>query len=532
MGWGGYSSIDHPYWPSEFMTNMMTELNIELTLENLANDKLTLALAGGDLPDLLNISQSKYTQQLLDGNLVVAMDDYLDQYGINIKKNTVRNDIIRKFFSNGTGKLYFHTPESGTDNAALAVQPWNGFNIRWDLYKQIGAPVMKTDDDYIAALKQMQALNPTTETGDPVYGMGVHNDWGLWGWCVRSIANGGFTGVAGYSYMQDPVTNDLINNYMDSSSPFWKDMTFFWKMNQAGLLDPDSFTMKGADLIAKAEKGQYLGNYYNGWFGGYYNANLATDPTTIKGGFMPIPYEGSYVASGGTTLAGWDNQMLMVTSSCKNIERAIMVIDYQDSPEGNRAFWSGEEGKQYTIEGGKAVLNPTAMADRGAANEAWMKTGIGGYGDDWGVIIGYTGSTIAPDGLPYDLFSSDRASIIAGLNTLQKDFCSFYKVEIPSDLVKNMIKAGTVKDQSSILSNMTACMEPVSDDIKTIDARVLETVLKAIPTIVMAEDYDAFLAARTQLQADLRAAGADESWAAWQAVWGPAKEFVEGLLKK
>jgi hypothetical protein len=512
------------------MQNMMTKFNVDLTLENLAGDALTLALAGGDLPDLLNISQSKYTQQLLDGNLVVAMDDYLDQYGTNIKKNTVRNDIIRKFFSNGTGKLYFHTPESGGSNA-LPVQLWNGYNIRWDLYKEIGAPVLKSDDDYIAALKQMQALNPKTETGDPVYGMGVHNDWGLWAWCIRSLANGGYTSVANYAYMQDPETNDLINNYMDSSSPFWNDMTFFWKLNQAGMLDPDSFTMKLADLIAKGDKGQYLGNYYNGWFAGNYNANLATDPTTIKGGFMPIPFEGSYVAAGGNSLAGWDNQMLMVTSSCKNVERAIMIIDYQDSPEGNRAFWSGEEGVQWSYEGGKAVVKPEAVADRGAANEAWMKTGIGGYGDDWGVVIGYTGDSLSPDGQPYDLFTADRATIVAGLNTLQKDFCAFYKVEIPSDLAANMIKAGTAHDKSKALSNMTACMEPVSDDIKTIDGKVTEIVLKAIPIIVMAENYDAFLAARVQMQADLKAAGADQSWAAWQAVWGPAKEFVTSLLK-
>ena len=50
------------------------------------------------------------------------------------------------------------------------------YAVRWDLYKEIGSPEIKNDDDYVEALKKMKEIYPETEDGLPVYALSAYND--------------------------------------------------------------------------------------------------------------------------------------------------------------------------------------------------------------------------------------------------------------------------------------------------------------------------------------------------------------------
>lgn len=529
LGWyNGTDSSTDKFYPSAVMQDMMDKLAINLSITGYSDEKLNLALASGDMPDLMLVN-NKFIKQIVEGGLAVALDEYLDTYGQNIQRNTTRNEIIRQYYSNGTGKLYFHTPNAGLDNPSGGTALWNGYILRWDLYKQIGAPRINNDDEYIATLQKMKELYSQTENGDPVYGMGVHNDWGLWGWLIRSISNFGYNNTSNWGYVQNSKTNDLINNFVEDNSPFWNDMTFYWKLNQAGLLDPDSFTMKWDEVQGKAAKGQYLGTYCTWVTDPYYDAMKETDPSTTKG-MMAIPFEGSQGWYGSNWVAGWTDKCLFITSNCANIERAVSFIDYQDTHEANRIYYSGFENTHWKVVDGVAAISPETIALKSAGGDEWARTGIGGGG--WANIIGYSGGSPAADGQPYDLFTDNRVSMIAALNPLQKDFCNHYQVELPVDVHKNMVKNGKAMDKRDELPNIAACMPPIPDDISTIDGRCTEIVTKAIPKIVLAADASGFDAARATLLADLKAAGADESWTWWQENWNAGRNYIVGLLSR
>ena len=49
--------------------------------------------------------------------------------------------------------------------------------IRYDLYKEIGAPEIKNLDDFLTVLKQMQDLTPQNEDGQNVYAISLFKDW-------------------------------------------------------------------------------------------------------------------------------------------------------------------------------------------------------------------------------------------------------------------------------------------------------------------------------------------------------------------
>ena len=49
--------------------------------------------------------------------------------------------------------------------------------LRYDLYKQIGAPEIKTSDDYLGVLQKMQEIYPENENKQKVYGFSLWKDW-------------------------------------------------------------------------------------------------------------------------------------------------------------------------------------------------------------------------------------------------------------------------------------------------------------------------------------------------------------------
>ena len=529
MGAIGFSSsADDPLWPSMWMQKLQSDLNIELEFIGYDEEKANLALASGDLPDLMMIN-AKYVQQVLDADYAVAMDDYLEEFGPNIKSFNMRNDITRKFMSNGTNKLYFHRPNSGIEGATGYTELWNGYIVRWDLYKQIGAPKMANDDDYIAALNAMKAIYPKTENGSPVYGMGIHNDWGLWGWVIRSYSNLGYINLAHWGYASNSNTNEIVNNYLDydTPSPFWNDMKFYNKMYLEGLLDPDSYTMKAEEVEDKAGKGQYLGGYCTWFLGNLYTNKRAEDPNTLAG-FMAVPAEGQNGWYGQNSLTGWDGKDLFITTKCEDITTAVKFIDYLDSPDANRSHYSGIQGVHwdYNSEGNPEIFKSTLDLKANGGDE-WTKTGIASFAN----FIGSAEFGVHPDGSYFTLFD-DTAIKVQTLSPLQQDFSKFYNVEYPSQLHLNMVKAGKAVNQGNLIAAIQMGVSNIPSDVNRIDTKCDEIIIKSIPSLVQAKTEAEFTANRDQVIADLKSAGAEEAWNWWKTNWDESKVFFDELVKK
>lgn len=99
---------DKDWWPDDFIKHVNEVLNVNISWTKYDDDTFALALASGDQCDVM---MSNKPAAVLTANAAVAMDDYLEEYGQNILKYQLRNDLLRKFLSNGDGKLYFHTPQ-------------------------------------------------------------------------------------------------------------------------------------------------------------------------------------------------------------------------------------------------------------------------------------------------------------------------------------------------------------------------------------------------------------------------------------
>ena len=515
---------DKDWWPSDFFKLLGDKLNADIQWTNYDNEQFKLALASGNMPDVFMANDYK---SVLEGKLAVPLDDYLDQYGANIRKFETRNALIRKYMSNGDGKLYFHTPYTGKDDPTAGTELWNGFLVRWDLYKKIGAPVMKTDDDYIKVMKQMQELYPKTEAGDSVYGLGVFNDSGLWGWMIRSLANGGWNNIKSWAYCANTQTNELQQAFLDTENgQLWKNLGFYNKVYRAGLLDPDSFSMKGDEVKGKAEKKQYVGAFSIWYTNKMYDAAREEDPNSLTG-IIAVPGEGQNGWYGGNSQAGWINKLTFVTSKAKDIPLAVQFIDLLDSDDANRAHASGIQGKQWDYKDGVPTLFPETIALRAKGGDEWSKIGI----DSFSNLIGSNPFEKHKDGAYYSLWSSVEIKKQT-LSPLQKDFSDFYKVDYPSELHLNMVKEGkAINFENSIIDTITMGIPTLPDDITRINSQLEEMVMRAIPAIVMAKTDEEYKTAQDKLVSELKAANADKAWQWMKAEWDKSLEYAKSLNK-
>jgi hypothetical protein len=515
-------NTDKPYYPTEFVLYFQDLLGANIEFIKYDNDTEKLALASGDLPDLMMAQQAS---AILEGNLAVALDPYLEEYGQNILKYEARNTIIRDLVSGGDGQLYFHTPNSGVEDQTGGLQTWNGYLVRWDLYKQIGAPAITGDDDYIAVLKQLVAENPSTDAGLPVYGMGLHGS-DQWAWNIRAMANGGYSNTSSWAYAISTVTTEISSNYLEPDSPFWSNMAFYNKLNREGLLDPDSFTMTSEEVQEKAANNQYVGGYCVWYTDKMYNTNRLTDPQTLAG-IIPVYGEGLSGWYGSNHKVGWGDKLTFITTAAKDPVLAVKFINLLDSDELNRVHYSGVEGMTWNYnEAGVPKLTEEAVALKSAGGDPWDHVGIGSFSN----TIGSSGFGVAPDGAFYSLWD-DPDLKYAQLSVLQKDYADFYGVKYPSEVHYNLVKEGKAVNQSN---NKTQAVQlglaQRPDDINRIDARIDEIVNRAIPAIVNAETDEAFQAAKDKLISDLKGAEAETAWQWWDENWNGVLARVNELL--
>lgn len=521
-------SADEDYWPNPVVDYIQDKLNIELTLISYDNETLNLALASENLADIVMIGPDT-VDNVLKGGHALALDPYLDTIGKNIAALETRNELMRKFKSDDTGSLYFRTPQTGVEDSLNGNGAhWSPYQVRWDLYQEIGGPEVYDGETYIAALKQMYELYHETPDGLPVYGKGVHSSGGVKEWVTSwgMPAIGQATIDSGGLYVLNMRSNDLVvdiyNESMDTA--FWESMRFYNNLYNENLLDPDSFIMTSEDLNAKTEKGQYLsGN------GPDYAAGSANhDPR--QAGVRLVNTLGWY---GSVFGAGWSDKLYFANAKGKNIEKAVEVLDYLDSSEFARITCCGLEGVHWEYDAdGNAVLKEETIAMSSSADpetqEQWRATGINNGGIK--NMGGISGAEMNPDGSRNSLWISPEI-YAARQSELDKEISEFYGVDYIGQyhLQKMEEDPDRYYNMSGYNMDIVACMPATPQEITRIDSACEELVMNTIPQLVTAASQEDFDKAKEELLKNMKDLGAEESVQWWTTEWDKAKSFCESI---
>ena len=401
--------------------------------------KFSLLVAGGDLPDIIYTNPAQQgvdANTLISGGHIIAMDDLIEQYGENIKKNFPdRLEYSRRFASNGENKVYFlpvngYVADEANPDISLSIANV-GLMTRWDIYAAIGYPEIKTTDDYLDVLAQMQAYARDNDMADgkTIYAISGWSDWGLWPWYLANIREMGYDDLNNGTIL-NRKTDEIQSLY--NSEAFWESLKFYNKAYNMGILDPEAFTMKNDQFWEKCRNGQTLVAYAS-WQTQYINESMVGDGHT-DWGFEKIPFSGYEYISGIVTpnapLGTGIDYANAITTNCKYPGKAMQLLDFLNSEEGARLLYSGVEGTHWEIGSDGTPVPTQSLLDMTKNDPDYRsKTGLTLYNK----LCGFADLQILSDGGTADLLKSN-AQKSENLTNADKAYCDYYSESLGKDI--------------------------------------------------------------------------------------------------
>lgn len=487
------------------------DTGVTLDIIGATPDKLKILAASGDLPDIVDLQEAGIlAPNLIESKAVLPLDDLLNKYGQDIKKKFPTalkwsKDIL------GKGTTYFLPTQIQTaDPTNPNTQAFVGFFTRWDLYKAVGAPKMKNEDDYLNTLKKMVLKNPKTKDGKKVYALSGWNDWGLWPFNISYPFVHGFTNLENDGLL-NRVTGEVENMYLKTDGVWWKGINFFNKAYRMGIFDPEGLVMKYAQYDAKVKNGEVLAAAAN-W--------NQPDKTVLGKNAVNEVLPGAFPYISGVYPE--DNKLgylavnsLAISANCKYPERAMQLINYLNTDDGSRLVIDGVKGVDWDVVKGKPQLigkrlNNIMTGNKEDKDYADSKSpqGIGKLGS---LVLSF-GTNALSDGYPLNLAGTKELKI-SGAQPADKDFSQYYggkSAVYPGQAYDAMIKKGLAKTVTALPLASKLLAIP-SDESKRIFAQADQYMASNIARLVMAKTPAQFTIAKNKAIADIKAMGYDKA---------------------
>ena len=302
--------------------------------------------------------------------------------------------------SENNGKLYGFGMDVALERGSHKSFMYS-WDLRWDLYKELGYPDIKNLDDLIEVFKQMKAICPTDELGNETYAASLWPDWdGSMVMYVKSTA----TAYYGYDELGIGLYNPRNGEYYDvlmENGPYLEMLKFYNRLYREGLLDPNSMTQTYDEMGQKVKNGGVFWGIFN------YASSMAFNTEAHLGDgkmmYARMPDEATPIVYGLNTVGG--NRIWSVGAHTAYPELCMAIIDFLATPEGSMTMWYGPRGLMwdYNEEGGMyfTELGTTCNAD--------TKTDMAGI--EW--VSPYTGKTYQLSGTFNDGFLQANNTTLA-----------------------------------------------------------------------------------------------------------------------
>lgn len=315
-------------------------------------------MASGNLGDIVvwgangeDYKQAVQKDMLLNWDDIVYGKDtsYLETYAPYVAANYGDALNTNRIVSENDNKLYGFGMDIALEEGSHKSFMYS-WDLRWDLYAQLGYPDIKNLDDLIVVLKQMKEICPKDELGNETYGASLWPDWdGNMVMYVKAL------GTAYYGYdelgfgLYNPVNGEFYSA-LDPNGPYIEMLKFFNKMYREGLLDPNSMTQTYDEMGTKVKNGGVFWGIFNYASSMTYNTTAHLEAGKMM--YARVPDEANPIVYGMSTLGG--NRIWSVGAYTAYPELCMAILDFLATPEGSLTMWYGPRGLtwDYNEEGG------------------------------------------------------------------------------------------------------------------------------------------------------------------------------------
>ena len=442
-----------------------------------AEEAVGMMITGGELPDF--ICGGSGQSQLYDADVLVALDDYLDDYP-NIKNFFTQQqwDQLRQ----DDGHIYW-IPQFSNIKGEEKVCTHNdeAFWIQARVLKWADYPEIRTMDQYFDLIERYNEANPTMDDGtENIPYTILCDDWRYF--CLENAPQF----LDGYpndgSCIVDPETLTVIDyNTTDTA------VKYFQKLNeeyQKGIVDPESFTQTYDEYIAKLSTGRVLG-MIDQWWDFAYTAGDAIKQAGLDAqgcDYIPLPItidesvKNQWHCSGGVLNV---SDGLAITTSCEDVEAALQFVDDLLSQDiHNLRFW-GVEGVDYNVDDNGEFYRTEEQRTR-AVDTAYKASHTCTYS----YFPQYSGTS--DDGINANKPDGQANEFFDGLNDDVKEAFSAYGAETYVDMIGTNEAPGAWYPMWSYSNSFTTDTEGGMAWNK-----IGEIKHEYLPQVVMAKDFDA-----------------------------------------
>lgn len=267
-------------------------------------------------------------------------DDLLSDYGPYIKANMgaalEKNANITASATGGDPVTYGfgYNVASSTEDHESFFYTWD---MRWDLYKQLGYPALKDMDGMVELFKAMKEICPTDDNDNPTYAVSLWPDWdGDMVMYVKAFASAYY----GYDELGVGLYDSATGTYYDAlmeDGPYIKALRFFNKLYQNDLLDPNSMSQTYDNMYEKVKAGGVFFSIFN--YSGSLGYNGEEHKAQDKMMLSLVPEEASPIVYGMSVTGS--NRIWSIGSNTEYPELCMEIINWLSTPEGTMTFWYG-----------------------------------------------------------------------------------------------------------------------------------------------------------------------------------------------
>ena len=378
-----YNGIQSGWFAKIVKDKFNIELNI-IASQVVGNTIYATRSEEGNLGDILIVDKAKFPE-IVEAGLARDISDKLPECE-NIMKFKTQIDVYNKGLTGEEGK-YYGIPTEMTDTAPDTLTDdviYSSPMLRWDLYKEIGAPKLETLDDLLAALEKIHEIHPANDDGDPAYPFSLWPDWDnndnmIGPANVVQLTTWYGQKLKGSALLQPDYT---FKKLYERDGAYYKITKFLNQANQKGLVDPDSGTQNWDNACAKMSSGR-VDIFWYSWQVGFWNS---LDRQQAGTAMRFIPVNDMYFYADADRYYGSD-RMFGVGGKVEGekYDRIMEFLDWYASPEGATIQHTGLKDFNYTVndDGTFTVKNDNALMDNLPVPEEY---GGGGYDDGYNDI--------------------------------------------------------------------------------------------------------------------------------------------------
>lgn len=487
-----YQGIQSGWFAKIIKDKFNMELNI--IAPNVAGGGETLLQtrsAAGNLGDLILTSAAGgKLQDLVTAGLIIDMTEFMEGKK-NLSKYQAAIEYTNKTLAKEEGiwAIPSEISERPADTNLGGTVLNFGTYIRWDLYKQLGYPKMKTLEDLLPVMKEMQDIAGVSDSGKKIYAFSLFKDWDseYLGAANQIPYMYGYAPI-GYAYAKADDSEEP-QSALAEDSLYIRGLKFFFQANQMGLLDPESTTQNFDALSKKYKDGAVLWSPWPWQSSGYNTA----DHTSSGKAFNTAAVEDFQLYDWGCYTKGNPYNSIMIGSKAKDPQRLMDFIDWLYSPEGLTVAYSGSlsgiKGLMWDVEGGKPVLTDFGYKCLTNGDKTLMPEEYGGGTYLDGIerlnFKAVSDGEINPEtGYPYNyLMWDDYLSLT--LTDMERDWQTHMKAKNAAEYF--------YKNKQAVISVGSGYAVSAEDpDITTIRAQIRSTIVEYSWKSVFAKDEGEF----------------------------------------